>query len=342
MNVPLKREPAEGASEHELGIDLFTRMLRIRRFEERCRALVAAGEVSAAHLYLGQEAVAAGACAALRDDDYITSTHRCHGHILAKGADLGRCMAEMFGRETGYCRGKGGEMHIADTALGILGANGIVGAGIPIATGAALAARLRGGDQVSVPFFGDGAASGGAFHESLNLAAVWSLPVIFLCETNGWSELTPMNRVTARAAIAQHAEGYGLPGVTVDGNDALAVHAATSEAVARAREGGGPTLIEAVTYRVAEHGVGLDAMVGLAREEELAHWRSHDPIEKLRATLLQEGADASTLDAIDERERAAVEAAVAFARESAAPPVESAFTDVWFEQPAIAAGGRAS
>ncbi len=315
---------------------LMKTMLRIRRFEERLEALHAAGEVPGQHLYIGQEGVATGVCAALEDDDYVTATHRCHGHVIAKGAEMNMCMAELYGRATGYCKGKGGEMHIADMSLGIVGANGIVGAGIPIATGTALAASLRGSKEVSVAFFGEGASAEGAFHESLNLAAVWSLPVIFLCETNGWSELTPMERVTARAAVAQHAEGYGMAGETVDGNDVLAVHAATTEAVGRARAGEGPTLIEAVTYRISDHLLGLDAVVGKAREEdELASWRARDPIEKLRAALLADGASDAAIKALDDAARAEVETAVEFARSSPAPAIAEAFTDVWAE-PVIA------
>ena len=308
-------------------------MLRIRRFEERVAALHSAGElVGAVHLYVGQEAVAGAVCAALRDDDYVASNHRGHGHIVAKGGEIARCMAELFGRKTGYCRGKGGSMHIADMALGIIGANGIVGAGIPIATGAGLSAKLRGSSQVAVCFFGDGASNEGAFHESLNLAAIWLLPVVYVCENNGWGEVTRMEKVTARGAIAPRAEGYGIPGVTVDGNDAVAVHTAATTAIARARAGDGPTLIEATTFRMHEHAQGLEMIVGRLRaEEELEAWRARDPIERLRATLEERGVDAGMIDSLDETITAEVEAAVEFALASPAPAPEAAFEDMWLE-----------
>jgi TPP-dependent pyruvate/acetoin dehydrogenase alpha subunit len=327
-----------------LGLDIMRRMLRIRRFEERVADLQGAGELmGAVHLYIGQEAVAGGVCAALRDDDYVASNHRGHGHIVAKGGDLARCMAELFGRETGYCKGKGGSMHMSDMALGIIGANGIVGAGIPIATGAGLSAQLLGTDQASVCFFGDGASNEGSFHESLNLAAIWSLPVVYVCENNGWGEVTRMERVTAGAAIAPRAAGYGIPGVTVDGNDALAVHAVASEAIARARAGNGPTLIEATTFRTHEHAQGLEMVVGQTRsDEELELWRGRDPIPRLRGVLERAGVSASEIDSLDGTITAEVEAAVAFARASAPPSPESAFTDVWLEPTAPTAQGGVS
>jgi pyruvate dehydrogenase E1 component alpha subunit len=310
-----------------VGLDLLRRMLRIRRFEERMAVLAAAGEVSG-HLYIGEEAVAAGVCAALRDDDYITSTHRGHGHIIAKGGDLGRCMAELYAKATGYCGGKGGSMHIADMALGIIGANGIVGAGLPIASGAALASRLRGRDVVSVSFFGDGASNHGTFHESLNLASVWSLPVVFVCENNGWAELTRTEALTA-GKIAGRAAGYGIPGVAVDGNDAYAVLATATEAVARARAGEGPTLIEAQTYRVREHNEALLRFSVLRREGEVDEWLARDPIVLHRRRLIEAGVPEADLDAMDEQVVAEVDAAVEFARSSPGPEPETAFTDVF-------------
>jgi acetoin:2,6-dichlorophenolindophenol oxidoreductase subunit alpha len=326
----------------QLGIELLRRMVRIRRFEERVRALHAAGSLlGAVHLYIGQEAVAAGVCSGLRDDDFVTSNHRGHGHVVAKGGDLMRCMAELFGRATGYCQGKGGSMHIADMSLGIIGANGIVGAGIPIATGAALSAQLRGTDQVSVCFFGDGAANEGSFHESLNLAAIWSLPVLFVCENNGWGEATRMERVTARGEIAPRADAYGIPGLTVDGNDPFAVHAVASEAVARARAGHGPTLIEAVTGRIYEHSQGVEMILGQTRtDEELAAWRARDPIDGLRVVLEAAGVDPASLDELDAEITAEVEAAVEFAQASPLPEAATAFTDVWAET-AAGTGGDA-
>jgi acetoin:2,6-dichlorophenolindophenol oxidoreductase subunit alpha len=328
----------------QVGLNIMRRMLRIRRFEERVAVLQAAGELTGVvHLYIGQEAVAGGVCAALRDDDYMASNHRGHGHIVAKGGDLSRCMAELYGRQTGYCRGKGGSMHIADMALGIIGANGIVGAGIPIATGAGLSAKLRGTDQVSVCFFGDGASNEGSFHESLNLAAIWSLPVVYVCENNGWGEATRMEKVTALGAIAPRAQGYGIPGVTVDGNDALAVYAAASEASARARAGGGATLIEALTSRTREHSEGIDMIVGKMRsDEELEAWQARDPISRLRAVLEGAGVENAEIDSLDEAIAAEVEAAVEFALASPPPPPESAFEDMWLEDAAPTTQGDVS
>jgi TPP-dependent pyruvate/acetoin dehydrogenase alpha subunit len=320
----------------ELGLDLMRRMVRVRKFEERSLALAGAGEFpGVVHLYIGEEAVAAGVCAALREDDFITSNHRGHGHIVAKGGELARCMAELYGRETGYCGGKGGSMHIADMALGIIGANGIVGAGIPIATGAALSAQLRGTDQVSASFFGDGATSEGTFHESLNLAAIWSLPVVYVCENNGFSEFTRTEDVVAGGSIAARAAGYGIPGFTVDGNDAFAVHAVVSEAVSRARAGDGPTLIEAATYRVRSHAEGLElAFPRLQSKQEIQEWVGRDPIPRHRDVLVQAGVDPVDLERLETEIAADVDAAVEFARASALPDPSTAFTDVWKEVPA--------
>lgn len=330
MNVDTRSKLDEA-----LALDLLRRMTRVRTFEARVGALAAAGELpGAVHLSIGQEAVAAGVCAALRDDDYVTSNHRGHGHILSKGGDVGRCMAELFARETGYCRGKGGSMHLASIDLGIIGANGIVGSGLPVATGAALSAKLRGSGQVSVCFFGDGAANEGAFHESLNLAAIWSLPVVYVCENNGWGELTPMQKVTARGTVVYRADGYGIPGVAVDGNDAFAVHATVSDAVERARRGEGPTLIEAITYRIREHAEGLERIFGKAStEEQLAHWGSLDPVDRVRSALEDAGVDAVTLDALTAEIEAEIDAAVEFAQASPKPPPESAFEDMWTDVP---------
>ena len=229
---------------------MYERMLKIRHFETRVMELFAAGEMPGfVHLYLGQEAVAVGACAALRDDDYITSTHRGHGHIIAKGAEMKYMMAELYGKATGYNKGKGGSQHIAWPGLGILGANGIVGGGLPIATGAAFSARLRKSDQVAVCFFGDGASNEGAFHEALNLASIWKLPVVYICENNQYALSMPVQKGCAVERLSVRAAGYGMPGVTVDGNDLLAVHAAVREAVARARAGEGPSLIGRASCR---------------------------------------------------------------------------------------------
>jgi pyruvate dehydrogenase E1 component alpha subunit len=313
----------------DTALDLHRRMLRIRRFEERLRTLIQAGERIMAHLYVGEEAVAAGVCAALRDDDYITSTHRGHGHIIAKEGDLNRCMAELFGRKTGYCGGKGGSMHIADMSLGIIGANGIVGGGLPIATGAALSSKMRGSRQVSVCFFGDGASNQGSFHESLNLASVWSLPVVFVCENNGWAELTRTEAATSGGEVARRAGGYGIPGHRVDGNDVVAVFTTASAAVDRARSGGGPTLIEACTHRMFEHAEGLDRYATLRSEEEMEEWRGRDPIALHRDFLLHLGVAEAEVAALDARITADVDAAVEFSRSSPPPDPDSAFTDVF-------------
>jgi pyruvate dehydrogenase E1 component alpha subunit len=252
-------------------------MWTIRRFEEAVDDLFARGLMHGTmHLSIGQEASATGSCLALRPDDAITSTHRGHGHCIGKGADLTRMMAELLAKETGYCRGRGGSMHIADVATGNLGANGIVAGGIPIAAGAALAYRLRGEDRVVACFFGDGAANEGAFHEAVNLAAIWKLPVVFICENNKYGMSFSTEKSFAIENISERAAGYGIPGVTVDGNDVYAVYDAVSGAVTRARAGEGPTLVENVTYRWKGHSKS-DKNLYRTREE-IAEWREKDPI----------------------------------------------------------------
>ena len=294
-------------------------MLLIRAFEERAEALYGLGRVHGTmHLSIGQEAVAAGVCAALRPDDYILSTHRGHGHCLAKGADVRRVMAEFLGKETGYCRGRGGSMHIADVGSGNLGANGIVAGGLPISTGVGLSIQLRKSSQVCVAFFGDGAAHEGAFHESLNLAAIWRLPVVYVCENNQYAMSMPVRKAMAVPTVAARAAAYGMPGVTADGMDALAVHAAAEEAVARARAGEGPTLLECLTYRFRGHSRS-DRQRYRSREEVEA-WRQRDPIPRLVRRMVDEGLlteqDAAGLEA---EARAAVEEAVRFAEASPEP-----------------------
>ena len=332
MSTDATTDLETGEIDTGVGVELMRRMLRIRKFEERSQALAGAGEFpGVVHLYIGQEAVASGVCSMLRDDDFITSTHRGHGHIVAKGGELDRCMAELFGRETGYCGGKGGSMHLADMDLGIIGANGIVGAGIPIATGAALSAQLRGTDQVSVSFFGDGAANEGTLHESLNLAALWSLPVVYVCENNGYSELTPTEVVTA-GEIAKRGEAFGIPGVRIDGNDAFAVAAAAGDAVARARAGEGPTLIEAMTYRIRNHAEGLErAFPDSQPEAEIESWRARCPIKRHHAALVDRGVDPGEMAAIEAEIETEIDAAVEFARASDPPRPEAALEDVWKE-----------
>src|SRR5207302_9696358 len=236
----------------DLSLLAYRRMVRIRRFEEEAMRRAMAGEFSGMHSSSGQEAAIVGACLALRDDDYITGTHRSHGHPIGKGADLKPLMAELYGKATGICKGRGGSMHLADRKVGIIGESAIVGGGIPLATGAGLSIQVRGTDQVSLCFFGDGAANQGTFGESLNLAAIWKLPVIFFCENNLYAISTPVAKSHGQPDIALRAAGFGLPGVIVDGQDLAGVHAATAVAVSRARQGGGPTLIEAKTYRFEE------------------------------------------------------------------------------------------
>jgi TPP-dependent pyruvate/acetoin dehydrogenase alpha subunit len=273
---------------HDTAWHALDTMWRIRRFEEAVDDLFGRGLMHGTmHLSIGQEASATGTCLALRTDDAITSTHRGHGHCIAKGASLERMMAELLGKETGYCRGRGGSMHIADTATGNLGANGIVAGGIPIATGAALAHKLQGLDRVVVSFFGDGATNEGAFHEALNLAAIWELPVVFVCENNKYGMSFSTDLSIAIEHIADRAAAYGMPGQTVDGNDVEAVNAAVGVAVARARAGGGPTLVEAETYRWKGHSKS-DKNLYRTREE-IAEWRERDPIGRFEATVIDRG-----------------------------------------------------
>lgn len=263
-------------------------MWRIRRFEEAVDDLFARGLMHGTmHLSIGQEASATGACFALREDDAITSTHRGHGHCIAKGADLERMMAELLAKETGYCQGRGGSMHIADLATGNLGANGIVGGGIPIAAGAGLAYKMQGIERVVVSFFGDGATNEGAFHEGVNLAAIWKLPVVFVCENNKYGMSFSTEKSMAVETIAERSSAYGIPGVTVDGNDVEAVHGAVATAVDRARSGQGPTLVEALTYRWKGHSKS-DKNLYRTREE-ISEWRDKDPIERFETLVVERG-----------------------------------------------------
>jgi pyruvate dehydrogenase E1 component alpha subunit len=307
---------------NETLLSIHRTMVRIRLFEERVQELFLARKLPGfVHLYLGMEAVAAGVCGALRPDDYITSTHRGHGHAIAKGLDLDRLMAELYGKETGACHGFGGSMHVADFSLGMLGANGIVAAGCGIAAGAALSARYRNSGQIAACFFGDGGINKGTVHESLNFAAAKRLPVLYVCENNQYAQFTAIGRTTPAAELAHRADGYGIPGVTVDGNDAVAVYDAAAAAVARARAGEGPTLLVADTYRFGGHYVG-DAEEYRAKEE-VAAARDRDPIPRLEERLLADGA-------LDEERRARVwaeaaaevAAAEAFAESSADPEPE--------------------
>ena len=273
-------------------------MWRIRRFEEAVDDLFARGLMHGTmHLAIGQEASATGTCFALREDDAITSTHRGHGHCIAKGADLEAMMAELLAKETGYCRGRGGSMHLADVATGNLGANGIVAGGIPIAAGAGLAYRLQGIDRVVVSFFGDGASNEGAFHEAVNLAAIWKLPVIFVCENNKYGMSFSTEKSMATETIAERGAAYGIPGVTVDGNDVEAVHEAVTEAVTRARSGEGPTLVEALTYRWKGHSKSDKNLY--RTKEEISEWRDKDPIGRFEALVVERGVlDAAAIEEV--------------------------------------------
>jgi len=306
-------------------------MLTIRRFEERASSAFHAGDIhGVVHCYIGEEAVATGVCAALTREDKIISTHRGHGHCIAKGADLNRMMAELYGRQAGYCKGKGGSMHIADFDIGMLGANGIVAGGISIITGAGLAAQLDGLGRVAVGFFGDGASNAGPFHESLNIAACWKLPVIYVCENNLWAVNTPAASSVSVRDIADRAAGYGIPGVVVDGNDVLAVLEAASAAVARARAGQGPTLIECKTYRHRRHTERPDQLDERPAEEVQA-WLRQDPIERqvMRLREQQGQLNDEEWQAMEREVLRAVDAAVAFAQASPVPLPESALEDVF-------------
>jgi acetoin:2,6-dichlorophenolindophenol oxidoreductase subunit alpha len=305
---------------HELSLEAYRRMLRIRRFEEEAMRRAMAGEFSGMHSSSGHEAAIVGACLALRDDDYITGTHRSHGHPIGKGADLKPLMAELYGKATGICKGRVGSMHLADRKVGIIGESAIVGGGIPLATGAGLSIQVRGTDQVSLCFFGDGAVNQGTFGESLNLAAIWKLPVIFLCENNLYAISTPVAKSHGQPDVALRAAGFGLPGVTVDGQDLSQVHAATALAVGRARAGEGPTLIEAKTYRFDEHCLNLQVPIPYRTAQELERYKSQrDPLVLYRQEMLESGIRKTQIEAIEGEVAAEVVAAVAFARESPLP-----------------------
>ena len=314
---------------------MFERMLRIRYFETAVSEQFALGHIKGAvHLYLGEEAVAVGVCAALNDDDTITSTHRGHGHIIAKGGDVRRMMAELFGRATGYNKGKGGSMHIADPALGILGADGIVGGGIPIATGAAMSAKLLKDGRVAVCFFGDGASNQGTFHESINIASALALPAVYVCENNLYGVGTRQSDVRRIEDVADRGASYGIPGVSVDGNDVVAVYEVAREAVARAREGRGPSLVECKTYRWHTH---FEGEPDTYRDpQEVAAWMAREPIARFKARLLEDGLlSAAEATRIERREQDAAADAVRYADESPYPDVSEALTDVYAEPQSV-------
>jgi pyruvate dehydrogenase E1 component alpha subunit len=310
-------------------VEMYKRMLEIRFFEEKVFDLYAQNLVPGTiHLYLGEEAVAVGVCSVLRKDDYITSTHRGHGHCIAKGAELKRTMAEILGKKTGYCKGKGGSMHIADFSIGMLGATAVVGAGLPIAVGAGLSIKLRKTDQVVACFFGEGASNQGTFHESINMASIWKLPVIFVCENNLYAMGTRQSRVMAIENVADRAVAYGIPGVVVDGNDVLAVYEITQKAVERARKGEGPTLIECKTYRHKGHS-RVDPAKYRPREE-VEEWLAKDPIKRFKEKLLQINTlTESEIQQIEKEVSDEIEEAVKFAVESPYPAPEEALEDVY-------------
>ncbi|MBI5947165.1 MAG: thiamine pyrophosphate-dependent dehydrogenase E1 component subunit alpha [Chloroflexi bacterium] len=312
-------------------LDLHHRMVRIRLFEEEAGKLQESGKVPGAlHLYVGEEAVAAGVMSHLSAEDQITSTHRGHGHLVAKGGDLRKMYAELYGRSTGYCKGKGGSMHISDLDLGMLGANGIVGAGPPIAIGAAFSNKYRGTDRVTICFFGDGASNEGTFHEAANMAALFKLPVVFVCENNGFGEFTSQARHQAIKDVADRAAGYGMPGIITDGMDVLAVYEAAGEAIARARRGAGPSLLECKTYRFFDH-VGVRGMGVVYREDaEVLEWRKRDPITLFESRLEEMGL-LTTEAAAQVRERILFEIreAIAFAEASPFPAEGALMEDIY-------------
>lgn len=327
-------EPNDHVASLDLQRLLHQTMLRIRLFEERVGALVEAGEArTPCHLYIGQEAVAAGVCAALQRDDFVWGGHRSHGHYLAKGGDLRAMMAEILGKETGCSRGRGGSMHLIAPEVGILGTVPLVAATIPLAVGAALASKLSQNRRVSVSFFGDGATEEGHFHESVNLAALYQLPAIFVCENNFYASHMPLLGRRRADNIPASGLAHGIPGVSVDGNDVMAVYEAGLAAVSRARAGEGPTLIECRTYRWRGHvGPSWDMDVGVQRKDELKDWLPKDPIARLRNLLLSEGVQLHELEQVEQAARDEAEAAVAFARESAYPDPGELLKHVYVEE----------
>ena len=316
---------------NEVLIDLHRRMVRIRRFEETAGKMMEDGKIPGAlHLYVGEEAVASGVMAHLSNSDQITSTHRGHGHLIAKGGAFDKMFAELFGRATGYCKGKGGSMHISNMELGMLGANGIVGGGPPIAMGAAFSNKFRKTDNVACCFFGDGASNEGSFHEAANMAGLYKLPAVFVCENNGYGEYTPQANHQAIVDVADRAQGYGMPGVIVDGMDVIAVYEAAGEAIARARAGEGPTLLECKTYRYYDH-VGVRGM-GLTyrTDEEVEEWQKKDPIDQFEARLAEQdilSADAAR--AVHDEVLAEIATAIQFAEDSPYPEPSAILEDVY-------------
>lgn len=326
----IEREAPKDVSRDQL-LAMYRRMRLIRNFENTAQKHFEAGEIAGfLHLSQGQEAVSVGTCSALREDDYITSTHRGHGDVIAKGCEVKYMFAELYGRTTGYCRGKGGSMHIADFSQGIIGATGIVGGSLPTAPGIALSVKMRGEDQVVVCFFGDGATAGGGFHEALNLSSVWQVPIIFVCHNNRYALSQPWEETAYNCDLPRRVATYNIPAQSVDGMDVLEVHRAVRDAVERARGGGGPSFIEARTYRFLGHYVGDPG--AYMPDEERKRWRERDPIDRLSGQLRQwgyltEGDDREMGEAIEEE----LEEGLKFAKASPRPPVEDALTDVYTE-----------
>ena len=318
------------ALENQTLVKMYRKMLLIRSFDSHAKDLVGLGKIPGGiHCYIGEEAVAVGVCEAIREDDYVFGSHRAHGHCIAKGLSVCEMMAELFGKRTGYCKGKGGTMHLAYPRLGMLGANGMVGGGLPLSVGAGLSIKLRGTDQVCVSFFGDGAVAQGVFHEALNLASLWKLPVIFVCENNFYMEGTHISRHLSAKSVADFASPYQMPGISIDGNDVMTVYENTVEAVKRARKGEGPTLIECKTYRWEGHQTG-DPWWTYRSKEEVEEWKMKCPIKRFRARLLEEGAvKDEELMKIDKEVEHEIEDAIRFAEESPWPDPEDALKDVF-------------
>jgi pyruvate dehydrogenase E1 component alpha subunit len=318
-------------------LKMYTDMWRIRLFEEEANRQTNLGNiVGTLHMYCGEEAVAVGVCANLRDDDYVLGTHRSHGHCIAKGAESDKMMAELFGRATGTCKGKGGSMHVADFSLNMLGANGIVGAGIGPTTGTALASKIRGTDQVSVCFFGDGAAARGTFHEAIAMGSLWQLPVVYVCENNGYQQWVPRKNVAVVDSVADMAVSYSIPGVSVNGQDAIEVYEVIAEAVARARSGGGPSLIEARTYRFYGHSLG-DEQQYRTEEEVEERKLNADPINILRDFMTERDWLSSADDEqVQQRAGDEITRAAKFAEESPWPEMGEVGTDVLFDAKEVA------
>ena len=317
-------------------LKMYQDMLKIRYFENEITNVYSKGLMPGlAHLYIGEEAVAVGVCNNLTERDFAVSTHRGHGHLIAQGADLKKMMAEVLGKETGYCKGKGGSMHIADFSKGILGADAIVGAGIPIATGSGYSAKLRGTNQVTISFFGDAASNQGTFHESINMAAAWKLPVVYVCENNLYGISVDIRKVTNTKDIATRALAYDIPGIVVDGNDVLEVYRVTKEAVERARKGEGPTLIECKTYRFKGHHVGDPGRV-YRLEKETKEWKEHCPIKIFHERLIKEKISLEEeLDLIEKNTKKIIKEAADFAIQSPYPDEKEAYEDLFVEEEGV-------